>query len=124
MGIPADQWQEWLDCRDGVPNLQFMEGGRNESKQATPIKTWLEKEYKEARDRERFAGDNYFPQDVGLEFENFRAFFEKRREKLRDELIKVLAITTAETPETAIDWGDRDDELETPETPIVEETTA
>jgi hypothetical protein len=45
VGISDDEWQKLLEYRDCVPNLQLMEGGRNESKQATPIKEWLGKEY-------------------------------------------------------------------------------
>ncbi|MEO6543993.1 MAG: DUF262 domain-containing protein, partial [Nitrospiraceae bacterium] len=29
MGIPKEQWQEWSNCRDCVPNLQLMEGRQN-----------------------------------------------------------------------------------------------
>ncbi len=69
MGIAQDHWQDWTNCRDGVPNLQLMEGRRNESKNATPLKKWLET--MSESERAAFASSNYFPANVGLEFKDF-----------------------------------------------------
>jgi uncharacterized protein with ParB-like and HNH nuclease domain len=111
MGIPVEQWQEWWDCRDCLPNLQLMEGRRNESKNATPFKTWfgLLDDTKQAA----FADANYLPDGVGLEFENFLNFFHSRKDKLRRELKKVLALTTESPAVGVMDWTDPEDEIET-----------
>ena len=42
IGIPKEQWSEWLNNRDSIPNLQLMKGQVNESKNATPFKIWFE----------------------------------------------------------------------------------
>jgi hypothetical protein len=118
MGIPAGQWQEWLECRDCVPNLQLMEGKKNESKNATSFKTWFGQ--LDENKREAFARDNYLPENSGLEFENFKLFFNQRKELLRRELSRVLALTSQPTPDGSMEWAGRDDEIEVPETPLAD----
>jgi uncharacterized protein with ParB-like and HNH nuclease domain len=78
MGIPDEQWQEWLEYRDSVPNLQLMEGKKNESKNATPFKDWFIQ--LDAKSQEIFVRDNYLPDEVDFGFENFKRFFEARKE--------------------------------------------
>jgi hypothetical protein len=121
MGIPEGQWQEWLEYRDCVPNLQMMEGRRNESKNATPFKTWFEQ--MEGKKREAFARDNYLPDSVDLQFENFIPFFHQRKELLRDELRKVLALNREPTLEIPAVWGDLDEEIELPEAQVADGAT-
>jgi hypothetical protein len=110
MGIPKEQWPEWFECRDSVPNLQLMEGRRNESKSATPFKTWFEQ--MDDIKRAAFASGNYLPEAIGLEFKNFKIFFDARKEKLRSELKKVLALTSDRVAEAPSEWIGRDDEVE------------
>jgi uncharacterized protein with ParB-like and HNH nuclease domain len=116
MRIPEERWQEWWDCRDCVPNLQLMNGRQNIRKNATPLKDWVG----EMTDNEAttFASDNYFPQSVDLEFKDFMAFFLQRKEVLRKELEKVLALTSDKPFEVVSEWSDRDDELEAQESRI------
>jgi hypothetical protein len=116
MGIPKEQWQNWLDCRDCVPNLQLMDGRQNVSKSATPLKDWveeMEESKKETFDANKFAADNYFPKAdedgaaIGLEFKNFMTFFARRKEVLRDELMRVLALTSdSPAPTIPAEWND------------------
>jgi len=110
VGLPTEQWEEWQDCKDCVPNLQLMEGRQNESKKATPFKTWFAQKDKAAQ--EKFAADNYLPENIGLEFENFKSFFERRKEKLKKELDKVLALTSNKIPDVQPEWDARDEEPE------------
>jgi hypothetical protein len=90
MGIPSDQWPQWYSLRDCVPNLQLLNERRNISKNDTDLSSWLSKmkEY----EREAFVQNNFFPSNVGLEFKEFIAFFAARRELLKEELKKVLAM--------------------------------
>jgi Protein of unknown function DUF262 len=102
MGVPKAEWPEWWDSRDRVPNLQLLEGLRNISKNATPLHKWLA--IMSPEERRNFLANNYFPEGLGLEFENFRAFYSQRKEILRRELGKILAMThqpTAYVPQDA-----------------------
>lgn len=97
MDVPQDRYATWYDSRDSVPNLQLLEGRRNESKNATPLAAWLGK-MKEG-ERADFARSNYFPPDVGIEFEHFLEFCTKRKEILRDELRNILTIRPDPIPD-------------------------
>ncbi len=108
MGLSNDDWQAWKDCCDCVPNLQLLEGRRNESKNATAFKVWFEQMDKAKRDA--FARQNYLPEDVSLEFENFMLFFKQRKENLRNELGKVLALSNSKPIDIPLEWDGRDDE--------------
>ena len=81
IGLTETKWQDWWNCRDCVPNLQLMEGRQNESKNASPLKGWIE----QMRETEQaaFASNNYFPEGVGLDFKDFMSFYQKRQEILR-----------------------------------------
>ncbi|MDO8313840.1 MAG: DUF262 domain-containing protein [Rugosibacter sp.] len=110
MRLPPEQRQEWLDCRDCVPNLQLMKDRQNESKNATPLKTWMEN--MEESERVAFFKDNYFPANESLEFSKFMQFFKLRKEILRNELRKVLALTNVQAAVVIPEWSDQTEESE------------
>ncbi len=117
IAIPEEEWKEWWNCRDCVPNLQLMEGRLNESKNATPLKRWVEQ--MDDSGRTAFFGSNYFPENVDLAFKDFMIFFKRRKERLRKELKKVLALTSEKPSTLPVDWSDRDDEIESQKDRIV-----
>ena len=104
--------------KDTVPNLQLLEGRKNESKNATPFKAWFEGKYKDKKEQERFANDNYLPNDVSLELKNFKSFYENRKKTLAAKLRDILALTTDTVSDEQSDWNDRDDEIEATETKV------
>lgn len=109
MGLPKEQWQEWLECRDSLPNLQLMEGKQNSAKNATPFKNWFET--MNESHQSSFAKNNFLPSEVSLEFEQFMDFYKKRKDILRVELNKVLAVSKTATRDETV-WAGRDDEIE------------
>ena len=66
-----------------MPNLQFLEGGENESKNKTPLKEWVGK-------GNSFA---YHPKGISLELIDFESFFEERRVLIKKELFKLFDLT-------------------------------
>ncbi|AKB27659.1 hypothetical protein MSSIT_0940 [Methanosarcina siciliae T4/M] len=112
MKIPQDQWQDWYDLRDCVPNLQLMSGRQNSTKNATPFKEWFMQ--MDESDRTAFSKNNYLPDDVDLDFENFIVFFKQRKEKLRLELRKVLKVQALTAGQLAVltDWDGHNDEID------------
>jgi hypothetical protein len=115
MGIPKEQWREWLDCRDCVPNLQLMNGHENVVKNATPLKDWLET--KTDYEKATFVSDNYFPEQTGLGFNDFMTFFKARKEILRAKLGKVLALMNDRPVPIRTEWNDHNEEIDQQETP-------
>lgn len=109
MGIPKDEWQAWLECRDCLPNLQLMEGKQNSAKNAAPFKNWFEA--MSPAHQTAFATSNFLPPEVGLEFENFMDFYRRRKDALRRELKTVLAMSETTKPDETV-WAGRDDEID------------
>jgi hypothetical protein len=111
MNVPQEQRSEWYARRDSVPNLQLLNDRRNMSKNATPIAEWTAK--MTVSNRAAFVRENYFPEGVGLDFEEFMDFFAQRKEILRGELRKVLAMAPASAVAPAIGadflWNRPDD---------------
>lgn len=93
IGLPEEQHQHWLDYRDTVPNLQLLNDRWNKSKNATPLKEWMES--LDDSVQRTLIVDNYFPEDVGLEFINFMDFYKKRKKVLLSQLYQVLEINKA-----------------------------
>ncbi len=95
MEIPEEQWKEWRDRRDTVPNLQLMEGKQNSSKNATAFVDWFQA--KTESEQEAFAKYNFFLAKSDLSFKSFMSFYDTREKDLGDQLRKVLAITNTVT---------------------------
>ena len=87
LGLSEEQIEDWISKRDELPNLQLLKGTENKAKQAKLLKTWIENhEPNEAIYRK----ENYVPAKQSLDFEDFEAFFEKRKILLKKRLLKEL----------------------------------
>lgn len=82
LGLDDENVKEWQKKRNLLPNLQFLEGAENESKNKTPLKEWVE----EGNDFE------YHPENISLELKDFDTFFTERRKLMKDELKKIFEI--------------------------------
>lgn len=82
LGLSSDQVKEWQKKRNLLPNLQFLEGSENESKNKTPLKDWIS------------AGNSikYFPESVSLELKDFDVFFDKRKYLMKKELYGLFGL--------------------------------
>lgn len=82
LGLSEETVREWQYKRNLLPNLQFLEGRENESKNKTPLKDWI-------------ADGNtikFLPSGVSLELKGFDDFFTERRKLIRGELIRIFNI--------------------------------
>lgn len=82
LGLDDEKVKEWQKKRNLLPNLQFLEGAENESKNKTPLKEWVE----DGNDFE------YHPENISLELKDFDTFFTERRKLMKDELKKIFEI--------------------------------
>lgn len=89
LGLSELKVSDWQRKRNLLPNLQFLEGSENESKNKTPLKDWISN------------GNTlkYCPMDVSLDLKDFDAFFEARRVLLKKELFKLFDLTYDKTDE-------------------------
>ena len=83
LGLGKEKATQWRRMRNLLPNLQFLEGRENESKNKTPLKQWVE----EGND---FA---YHPEGISLDLSDFDAFFDARRKLMKEELERLFGIT-------------------------------
>lgn len=83
LDISEAKQEDWQRKRNLLPNLQFLEGRENESKNKTPLKEWIEK------------GNTieFYPQGVSLELKDFDEFFEARRLLIKKELFEIFDLT-------------------------------
>lgn len=92
--IQVDKWKKWWEMKDRLPNLQLMDGKTNERKNKTPFKDWLHgvdnNETPNVVDINKFLEDNYIPDKISLDFEDFEDFYAKREDLLRVEIKRVL----------------------------------
>ncbi len=82
LGLTQEKVADWQKKRNLLPNLQFLEGSENESKNKMPLKQWV-------------ANGNdfkYHPVGISLELKDFDIFFEKRRELIKKELKAIFEI--------------------------------
>ncbi len=79
-----------------LPNLQLLQGTKNNQKDSKPFKEWLDTHCSTEAELERFCKDNYIPQNCSLEIDNFLTLFEARRLLMKKELMKVLKVTHSE----------------------------
>ena len=82
LNLKKEKVKEWQKKRNLLPNLQFLKGAENESKNKTPLKEWVEK----GNDFE------YHPKNISLELKDFDTFFAKRRKLIRDKLKEIFEI--------------------------------
>lgn len=80
LNLTDEKVNEWKKMRNLLPNLQFLKGNENESKNQTPLETWVEN----GNDFE------YHPDDVSLKIEDFEDFFKKRKSKMLEEFKRIF----------------------------------
>ena len=82
LGIAEDKITEWQFKRNLLPNLQFLEGSENESKNKTPLKKWITDGHT----------IEFMPQGVSLEQKDFDTFFIERRKLIKTKLFTVFGL--------------------------------
>ena len=92
LSLSEEKQADWQKKRNLLPNLQFLKGSENESKNKTPLKDWV-------------ANGNTFeyrPTGVSLELKDFDLFFEARRVLVKQELFRLFGLNY-DTSDDALD---------------------
>ena len=82
LGLSDEKISEWQYKRNLLPNLQFLEGSANESKNKKPLKDWIA----EGNTIE------YMPENTSLELIDFDAFFAERRKLIKEDLMRIFNV--------------------------------
>jgi hypothetical protein len=88
-GVPDDRIEAFVDRRDRLSNLQLLEGPINIEKREMLPAGWLRQRYPNASDREHYCRLHDLG-EVGEEMVDFEAFYDARRERLRDRIAHVV----------------------------------
>ncbi len=82
--------KDFYKWRDYLFNLQLLEGAENIVKKDKDPEVWLKEEYKSERAIKEYKEKNYIDPTLELEWENIKAFREKREEVIIKTLKEVL----------------------------------
>lgn len=94
ISLSDEERKQWLELKDTIPNLQLLEGRKNESKNSKALIKWVEGSNKHGvpnvSDVSKFYTDNYLDDGSSLEFSEYLKFHEMRKGKMRLALEKIL----------------------------------
>ncbi|MDI6600231.1 MAG: DUF262 domain-containing protein [Thermoanaerobacteraceae bacterium] len=89
LGVKEEDLNFCLENYNKIPNLQLLEGNVNVSKNDQPFSEWLEETYKDSQAKSQYLERHYLS-GLDLSLANFKDFFCKRKQMLKEKLIQVL----------------------------------
>ena len=92
-GIPHDDVEHYRESVDCLPNLQLLSGVENVEKQAKLPTEWLANAFPKPEQRATYLRDNDLD-GVSLDIGDFLDFYDQRKERMRQRLLKALGVTS------------------------------
>lgn len=89
MGVTEDKLDEYIDSVNDISNLQLLAAQLNEEKLDTDFDEWFNKKLPTDSDKIQYRTIHYLP-EMEYTYPNFLLFMDKRKQMIRDELIKIL----------------------------------
>ena len=89
LGLSEAEIDEFQEKRDGLANLQLLDGAVNLEKQATLPAEWLQNAFSDEQSRENYCEKHYL-NNVPNDMRDFLTFYETRRRLLRQRLAQLL----------------------------------
>ncbi|MEA4898657.1 MAG: DUF262 domain-containing protein [Christensenellaceae bacterium] len=88
VSVSAEDWKRWRGMRNKLPNLHFLEGRSNGSKNDMRLIDY----YNDMNDEQKakFRREAMIPDGISLEFESFEKFYNARKELLKKRIITLL----------------------------------
>ena len=99
-GLSEDAVELCQSLRDGLANLQLLDGNANVEKQAALPAAWLRAMYPDDGKRAEYC-DKHLLGQVPEDIADFPQFFDKRRERLLERVRSLLARNGSEQPSSA-----------------------
>lgn len=94
VGVPPDEVDAYLDAFNLLPNLQLLAGTANIEKQDTLPADWIASAFPSDEKRETYLDENDLD-GLPLDLVDFLDFYEGRKARVRDRLVKVLGARAA-----------------------------
>lgn len=99
-GVPADRVDEYLAAFNLLPNLQLLAGTANIEKQDALPAEWAETAFPSEEKRSTYLAENDLD-GLSLALTDFLTFFEQRKSRVRDRLVRALGATgSGQAPST------------------------
>jgi hypothetical protein len=89
VGVPVDEVDHFLDAFNLLPNLQLLAGTANIEKQDALPAEWMATAFPSEEKRKTYAAENDLD-SLPLDLTDFLAFFEERKLRIRNRLVKAL----------------------------------
>ena len=86
--ISMEEWKVWYNNRNRLPNLQLLDDFENKSKSNRRLIDYCNNMTDEQK--QEFYKKSIIPQDVSLEFDDFKEFYEKRKQLLKEKILELL----------------------------------
>ena len=90
-GVPDDQIDDFQTLSNRLPNLQLLEGAFNNEKRQKLPSDWLAERYPSVGDRADYCSKHLLG-SVPADINDFRAFYDHRRDRLKTRIREVLAV--------------------------------
>ena len=90
-GFSDDEIEVMKDQVKRIPNLQLLQGTINAEKSNKPFKEWFNEQYP-LEDEQRYYMNLHYVPDEDSAIENFRSFFEARRELMENRLYEIVGL--------------------------------
>lgn len=94
MDLSEGDVSQFIEKCNLLSNIQLLHGTTNTEKSDKPFAEWLDENYKDEVSKNSFLAQNHIRIDQSLEFKDFLSFMEARRATLKEQLIKVLNVST------------------------------
>ena len=88
LAISIEEWKIWYNNRNRLPNLQLLDEIENKSKNCRRLIDYCNN--LTDSQKQEFFKKSIIPQDASLEFDDFGAFYEKRKELLKAKILELL----------------------------------
>ncbi len=88
-GVPDNEIDEFIQSRDGLANLQLLQGLENTEKNSSLPAKWLRKAFSDPTNRQEYQ-DLHLLGEVPESIAKFDTFYESRRERLKEKITKLL----------------------------------
>lgn len=96
-GVDADRVNDYLDAFNLLPNLQLLAGTANIEKQDALPGDWIAAAFPSEERRTTYLDENDLD-GLPVDFADFLTFFEQRKARVRDRLVKALGTSAVDAP--------------------------
>lgn len=94
--------KEWAAKSNTLVNLQLLTGKQNQEKSKAPLSKWISDQFSDEDKSKRYCEEHYIDIDAGFELENFDAYYNRRREILKQKLMEIFSVQVVSEEETKI----------------------